>query len=162
MRKIVLLLLTALLFSFITGCAAVEETIAGERPEKIYEDIWVVQEKNTQMEIIAEEATLVASGSINYIGTSPVQDVSIIIKSPLVADIIADDQAQKYDTVNTGDLLEYVLDCHSSDFRKKVPLGTNDNNLIEDFKNNSYFEVSWKENGETYNVKFFNWDNDRH
>ncbi|MGI5876590.1 MAG: hypothetical protein ACOX6X_07245 [Dethiobacteria bacterium] len=164
MRNIIFLLLTALLFSFIAGCNVVEETTAGTgvRPEKVFEDIWVVQEKDTQIEITADEVSLKASCSVKYEGTSAAQDVSIIIKSPLTADIIEDDLAQVYDTVNPGDVLEYTLDYQDPDFRGKVPLGSNDNNLIEDFENNSYLEVNWKEDGEDFNVKIFNWDKDNH
>jgi hypothetical protein len=164
MRNTVLLLLTALLFLLVTGCAVGEEAEAvastSERPDKVLEDIWIVQEKNTEIEIISEKTVLKASGLLKYQGENVARDVSIAIKSPLTSAFLGDDPVQYYGTVSPGDDLVYTLDCSHLGFRKKVPLGSSDRNLMEDFLHNSYLEVVWKDCGAPHQVQFYNWDDD--
>lgn len=152
----ILLLVFAVSFS---GCDVVEEeeAVASYRPDRKWAEVWVIDQRETDIEIEPDRAFLEGKAKITYQGDQEVQEVSVIIRSPLTYDFIEEEEMWLYGTVYPGDRLEYELDFECPDWRDKVPIGVTEERLKEDFLTNAYVGVRWTQDGERYNIRFFDW-----
>jgi len=163
MRKILLLLLITFLF-LSTGCSVEEgkEVMVGLRPDKYWEGIWKVEEKESHLELTPDHAVIEAFCLVKYLGEKPAEDVSIVIRSPLTYRLIVDDLATEYGTVQPGEEFEYHLNYEDASWRKKLPLGVFEEKLKDDFFVNSYVEIAWRYGEEEYNIHFYDWGHAYH
>ncbi len=163
MKKWMLLLTALCLLLMGTGCAVVEEqeALAGVRPDLYWKNIWVIEERVNNIEVVGEYPDTIVKievyGRIRYEGEEPAQRVSVIIRSPLSFDFIADHRASNYGTVQPGEVLEYHLIQNYPEWREKVPIGVYKEHIIDDFKGNSYINISWVQDDVEHNEHFFEW-----
>lgn len=142
-----------------TGCAVVEEreALASMRPDKYWENVWVIEKKKTHLEILPDKAVLETNCFISYEGERPAEDVTVIIRSPLTYDFIEDHLAENYGTVYPGDKIEYHLHHEFPHWRERIPVGVFEEKLIDDFTINAYVGISWKYGEEEFSIQFYDW-----
>ncbi len=163
MKKWILLMLAAGLLFLGSGCAVVEkaEVLASIRPDLYWKDYWIIEEQLNQIEVLDETGESVVKidiyGRIRYAGEQPVDNVSVIIRSPLTFDFIEDHQAVHYGTVQPGEVLEYRLLQDYPEWQERVPIGVYKEHIIDDFKGNAYVQISWEKEGESFEERFFSW-----
>lgn len=164
MKKWILLLSALSLLIMGTGCDIVEERelIAGMRPDRYWEEVWLVEEREIQIKVVEEDPDYVVEmevyGRIRYEGEQPVERVSVIIRSPLTFDFIADHRTAIYGTVQPGDVLEYLMIQDYPEWRERVPIGVYKEHIIDDFQENAYINISWEKDGEIHDEHFFEWE----
>ena len=162
MSRIIFIILMAILFVS-TGCSMEEEEVmAGFRPDKYWEGIWKVEEKESHLEISPQGAAIEAFCRIRYIGDKPAENVRVIIKSPLTYMLIDDSLAAEYDLVQPGQEVEFHLKHEVASWQEKVTVGVFEDKLKDDFSFNSYVEVNWSDSREQYHVQFFDWGDMHH
>ena len=83
--------------------------------------------------------------------------MQIIIRSPLTGKLIGDYPAESYGTINPGEEIEYRLFQECPALQEALSAGTSERNIVEDFTMNSYLDITWKYDGQEYNVKLFDW-----
>lgn len=159
MKKIVLALLALILAVAASGCAVVEEkeVVASYRPDRKWEEVWVIRERETDIEVRPEKAVLEGRTLIHYRGEEEAKEVSVIMRSPLAYDFIEEEEAWLYGTVYPGDFLEYEISFECPYWKERVPIGVTEERLKDDFLHNAYVGVRWTQDGENYNMRFFEW-----
>lgn len=159
MQKPLLLLLCLLLFIFSAGCTVVDatEVTADLRPDKYWEGVWDVEERNGQIEFSGGKVLIEADSIIQYLGEKSAQDVKIVIRSPLTCDLIDDSFVTDYGTVEKGQKLEYSLCMEDPNWSDGVPIGVFEDKLKDDFLINYFVDITWKYDNEEYNVRFYDW-----
>lgn len=175
MRRISMFLLFFLVSSLLLGlggCLDVDNgsaTVTGDqegavpsnlRPDKYWGETWKVKDKESILETGAEKAIFNAHCSIDYQGEKPVNNVQVIICSPLTGKLMGDHPAESYGTVQPGETIEYSLFAERSGWQELISAGTSAENLKEDFTMNSYVEISWLDSGQEYNAQLFDWSQD--
>lgn len=162
MRRIIFIILMAILFVS-TGCSVEEEEVmAGFRPDKYWEGIWKVEEKESHLEISPQGAAIEAFCRIRYLGDEPVENVKVIMKSPLTYMLIDDSLAAEYGLVQHGEEIEFHLKHEVVSWQEKVAVGVFEDKLKEDFSVNSYVEVNWSDSRGQNQVQFFDWRDAHH
>lgn len=159
MKKVLLIMVAAFFLFGGTGCMVVEEkeAFADSFPDKYWENIWVIEERNTEITIDGEQVIMDGYSVINYKGDKPAEDVTIIIRSPLTYDFIEDGMAQTFGTVEPGEKLEYELHAMYYDWQENVPAYILEDKLMDDFRKNFYVGINWRYGDEQYKKRFHDW-----
>lgn len=157
MQKTLLFILIAFLF-LSTGCiGAGQEVMAGVQPDKYWKDTWVIERLDSQLEVTGDQVLVEAFSPIKYRGDKPAEDVKIIVKSPLLQNLITDALATEFGAIQPGEEIEYRLKNNVDSWREKVPVGVSAEKLQDDFSLNSFVQVTWKYGAEEYSIVFYDW-----
>ncbi len=135
------------------------EVAEGLRPEKYWEEVWKIRNKESNVEMEDGQVYLKASCLLQYQGEKPVEDVQVMILSPLSERLVCLDSAQNYGTISPGEEIEYYLSqpCPCPAWQETPVVGCSEKNFIDDFTLNSYVDITWSYEGQQHNVKFFDW-----
>ena len=163
MKRIVVLLVLAVLLSGSVGCTVVQDTevLAEAFPHKHWEKVWIIQERKTEMTIDSERAVMKGYCQVLYQGEEPAEDVQIIIRSPLTYDLIDQQNAWQYGKVDPGRSLEYIMHAEYDDWKDIMSTYIFENKLRDDYQRNYYVGISWRYGEEHYHQKFFDWSDDK-
>lgn len=163
MKKALLLIVAAVFIMSNAGCAVVEEreALADSFPDKYWEDVWVITERESDIMIDDERALMEAYCQVEYQGEEPAEDVKIIIRSPLTYDFISEESAQRYGTVEPGEKLEYHLQTEYQDWDENVPVYVFAEKISDDFRENYYVGISWRYGEEEFSKQFFDWSKEK-
>ena len=163
MKRVIALLLLAVLLLGSTGCTVVQEThaFAENFPDKYWENIWVIEERKTNMTIDEDLAVMEGYSLVHYQGEEPAEDVQIIIRSPLTYEFIGSEKAFQYGTVNSGEKLEYIMHAEYPDWQENVSAYIFEEKLQDDYQQNFYVGISWRYGDQQYSKKFFNWEKEK-
>lgn len=164
MKRVIVLLLMAALLSGSAGCTVVQETqtFAESFPDKYWENVWVIEERKT--DILFDTDLVVMDGycRIHYQGDQIAEDVAILIRSPLTYKFIGGGNAWHYSTVQPGQELEYIMHKEYENWHKNVPPYIFADKLQDDYKENAYVGISWRYGDQTYSKKFFDWHKEKY
>ena len=163
MKKILFLMLGCF-FLLCFGCSLQDQEIVEtpSRPDIYWGKTWVIEERETHINLSPSEVSLEAFCLITYQGDEPVEDVRIIMASPLTKILIDDSFAETFAAVKAGDQINYALKADISSWKEKVPTGISGEKLINDFEGNSFVSVSWKTGEEEHSVQFFDYEEEHH
>lgn len=128
------------------------------RPEKYWGEIWKVKDKVCTLETEADQAVFEAQCSLEYLGEKSVDNVQVVIGSPLTGKLIGDQPAESYGKVKPGESFEYSLYVERSAWRDLLTAGTSEKNVVEDFTLNAYVDIFWLDSGQEYTVRLFEWN----
>lgn len=163
MKRIMLLMLTAVLLFSSNGCTVVQEThaFADSFPDKYWEDVWVIEERKTNMEFDEDTAIMEGYTLVHYQGEQPAEDVRIIIRSPLTYEFISNDKAWLYSTVRPGETIAYTMHAEYPNWEDNTSAYIFEEKLIDDYKKNFYVGISWRYGDEYFSKKFFDWHKEK-
>jgi len=164
MKRVIVLLLMAVLLLGSTGCTVVQEThaFAESFPDKYWENVWVIEERKTDMVLDGDLAVMNGYCQVLYLGEKPAEDVKIIIRSPLTYEFIGSEKAWEYGTVEPGTTLQYIMHAEFPDWKENVPVYIFGEKVEADYRKNFYVGISWRDGEHQYNKKFFNWHEEKH
>ena len=159
MKKILLLFLSALFLLSSCGCAMEEKVYAlsDVSPGKKWEKVWVIEDRNTDLELRPAWAVFKGYCQVHYLGDGPAEDVRIAVGSPLTSELIGAQMTREFGTVRPGDKLVYEGSAECPDWADEIPLYVFEDKLTEDYKNNFYVEISWCDGERQYSEQFFKW-----
>ena len=161
MKKLLLIMAMLFVFSMLAGCKMVEEreAIAEYRPDRYWENVWVVQERISNMEVTEDNIILTASCIVNYEGDELAKDVTLVMKSPLTHPFIDELEKEYFDVVNPGEELRFSMRVELENWQEEIPSSVFKEKLVDDFQDNSYVGVSWnfEEDDEEYDVRMYDW-----
>ncbi|HHU75467.1 MAG TPA: hypothetical protein GXZ24_01020 [Firmicutes bacterium] len=157
MKKL-LLLMMGCFFLLAAGCTferlESEETLA--RPDVLWKTTWLIEERQTSIDLGTDEALLEASCFVYYQGDGMVKDVKIHMGSPLTDGLIDDSVQEKtFSVVKPGYKLKYFMDAGYPQWRERIPAAISTGKLIDDFRDNTYVSISWKDKEDEHSVRFY-------
>jgi len=159
LKKLFLIMAVIIVFAMLTGCKVVEEreAVAEYRPDRYWENVWVVQERISNLEATEETLTMTASCIIRYEGDEPAEDVTLIMRSPLTRVFIGEEEKENLDIVNPGEELRFRLQKEVDNWQEKVPAGVFKEKVIDDFQDNSYVGLGWSFGEEEHDIRMYDW-----
>lgn len=159
MKKLLFFMSIIIVFAMLTGCKVVEEreAVAEYRPDRYWENVWVVQERISNIDASGETLTLTASCIVTYEGDEPAEDVNIVMRSPLTRVFIGEEESEYLDIVNPGEELRFSLQKEVKNWQEEVPAGVFEEKIIDDFQDNSYVGLSWSFGEEEHDIRMYDW-----
>lgn len=156
MRKL-LLLIIGCFFLLAAGCSfeRLESAEATARPDILWEATWLIEERQTAIDLRTDDALLEASCLVYYQGDGIVKDVKILMGSPLTAVLIGSEAEKTFSVVKPGYKLKFFMDAEYPCWRERIPTAILKDKLIDDFRENAYVSIRWKDEEDEHSVKFY-------